>query len=124
MPENKESYGHPTTQSCARIVRLKLSNPYITNVEYNTMKSRFQSSSVTVAKATARSMYEFVRALTTLLVAGLFVFYSYVTAIGTIQSIQSGLFGEAVALFGMFTISLGAMVYSVGIINGVIEYPV
>lgn len=90
----------------------------------NPVKDRVWSSSTAVAKATMESMYEFVRALATLLVGGLFMFYSYITAVGVTQSASSGMVGQTVAMFAMFLLAFGSMVYFVGIINGVIEDPI
>jgi cytochrome b subunit of formate dehydrogenase len=92
-------------------------------MQRNAMVAQVRSSGTTIAKATTRSMYEFLRALTTLLVGGLFMFYSYVTAVGTIQSAQAGLLIEAVLMFVMFIIASGATVYFISIINGAIEEP-
>lgn len=79
---------------------------------------------MTVAKATARSMYEFMRSLATLAVGGLFMFYTYVTSVGMVQSASSGMLVETFAMFLMFLLAFGSMVYFVGVINGVIEDPI
>jgi cytochrome b subunit of formate dehydrogenase len=92
-------------------------------MQRNAMAAQVRSSGAAIAKATVRSMYEFLRALTTLFVGGLFMFYSYVTAVGTIQSAQAELLVEAVLMFVMFIVATGATVYFIGIINGVIENP-
>lgn len=92
-------------------------------MQRNAMAAQVRSSGTAIAKATARSMYEFLRALTTLFVGGLFMFYSYMTGVGTIQSAQDGLLVETALIFMMFAISFGSMVYFVGVINGVIEEP-
>lgn len=105
------------------IVSLKLMRRHIVGMQPNAITAQVRSSGTAIAKATGLSMYEFLRALTTLFVGGLFMFYSYMTGVGTIQSAQGGLLVETALMFMMFTIAFGSMVYFVGVINGVIEEP-
>lgn len=93
-------------------------------MERSTLQKNAKATGVEVAKITVQSMYEFVRAIVTLVVGGLFMFYTFASGVGVMRSVQSGLFGEAVILAGMFLLASGATVLYVGLINGVVSEPI
>jgi len=90
-------------------------------MEQNALQRKIKSTGVEIAKVTGQSMYEFGRALVTLLVGGLFLFYSYMTGVGFIQTFQAGQFLDAVILAGMFLLATGAAIFYVAVINGIVS---
>lgn len=71
-----------------------------------------------VANMTQHAVFEFGRAVTTILIGGLFLFYSYVASVGAYQTLQNGAVLESVLLGFMFLVASGAFVLYVSVING------
>jgi hypothetical protein len=69
----------------------------------------------------AHLSYKFGKSVATVLVGGLFLFYTYVCAVGLRQTASSGAFFEATILESFFLGCLSFSVHIVAVINGFVE---
>jgi hypothetical protein len=90
-------------------------------MERSTIEARSKEFGKQVATVTGKSVYEFCRSVTTLLVGGLFLFYTWMSGIGILQSVQQGTFVEGAMFTLLFVITAGATIQFVAVINGVEE---
>lgn len=74
-----------------------------------------------VVTVTGIATYEFLRAIATILVGGLFLFYATMTGILFYSAIQTGAYTEAPMIGILFLIASGSAVYFTAAINGVFE---
>ena len=102
-----------------RIDGLKSTGRYIIDMQRTEMMARLIGTDI--INVVAGSIQEFLRAVVTLFVGGLFLFYAFTTGVGTVMSFQTGEFGESLLLAMMFMLSLSVAILSVSVINGVIE---
>lgn len=84
-------------------------------------QGKIRGISFEIASIVARSACEFGKAVATVLVGGLFLFYTYICAVGFRQTASSGEFLEATILAFFFFGCLGISIHIVAVINGVVE---
>lgn len=90
-------------------------------MERSAIEARSKQLTKKVATVTGKSIYEFCRAVTTLLVGGLFLFYTWASGIGILQSFQQESFVEGAMFTLLFLIAAGAAIQFVAVINGIEE---